>query len=115
VRYVTGEKLEFLCRRCDADHNRLRAMSIRVFSVTNLEVSPMSTSVNVNEPKSLAKSSTSFLSSQDWTKAEGGTAVAVAIALLIVVGLVLFAVGNIYLNSWVGPTDLPFLGQFFGP
>jgi hypothetical protein len=32
----------------------------------------------------------------------------------IVVGLVLFAVGNIYLNYLFGPTDLPFLGQFIG-
>ena len=45
------------------------------------------------------------------------------IELLIAVGLVLFVVGTpflflagtIYLNSLVGPEDLPDLGQFYGP
>jgi hypothetical protein len=75
----------------------------------------MSTSVDVNEPSASAQSSTRLLRPQGRTidLAEGGTIG--AIELLIAVGLVLFAVGNIYLNSLVGPTDLPFLGQFFGP
>jgi hypothetical protein len=34
--------------------------------------------------------------------------------LLIALGLVLFAVGGIYLNYLVDPTDLPFLGRFIG-
>jgi hypothetical protein len=50
-----------------------------------------------------------FSKPQDWSRAAGGTTG--AIGLLIVVGLVLFAIGNIR-NSLVGPTDLPFLGQF---
>jgi hypothetical protein len=75
----------------------------------------MSTSVDVNEPSASARSSTRLRRPHDRTidLAERGTIG--AIELLIAVGLVLFAVGNIYLNSLVGPTDLPFLGQFFGP
>jgi hypothetical protein len=46
--------------------------------------------------------------------AEGGATRRVIIGLLIAVGLVLFAAGSIYLNYLVGPTDLPFLGQFIG-
>jgi len=65
----------------------------------------MSTSVNVNGPSASAKLSTGFLSPQDRTKAEGGTATAI-IGLLVAVGLALFAAGGIYLNYLVGPTDL---------
>ena len=71
----------------------------------------MPTSVNVNKLSASAK--TSFLSPHDRTRAEGGTTRAI-IGLLIAVGLVLFAAGGICLNYLVGPTDLPFLGQFIG-
>jgi hypothetical protein len=82
----------------------------RVF-LTTWRIYPMPTSLNVNKLSASAK--TSFLSPQDRTRAEGGTT-RVIIGLLIAVGLVSFAVGNIYLNYLVGPTDLPFLGQFIG-
>jgi uncharacterized integral membrane protein len=71
----------------------------------------MATSVNVNKLSASAK--TGFLSAQDRTRDEGGTT-HVIIGLLIVVGLVLFGVGNIYLNYLFGPTDLPSLGRFIG-
>jgi hypothetical protein len=71
----------------------------------------MSTSVNVKSAST--KLSTSFLSPQDLTKAEGGKTA--AFGLLVAVALVLFAGANIYFNYLAGPTDLPFLGQFFGP
>jgi hypothetical protein len=71
----------------------------------------MPTNVNVNKPRAAAK--TVVLSAQDQTRAEGGTTAAI-IGLLIAVGLVLVALGGIYLNYLVGPTDLPFLGQFIG-
>ena len=70
----------------------------------------MSTNLNVNEPVSLR----SFSATKSDHRAEGGTIG--VIGLLIAVGLVLFAVGNIYLlNSVIGPTHLPFQGQFVGP
>jgi hypothetical protein len=97
-----------LLQRCDADHNALGAMSIRVVPV-GLEISSMSASVSVNEPRASAKFSTSFVSPQNRIRAQGGTGA--AFGLLIAIGLVLFALGNIYLNYLVGPTDLPFLGQ----
>jgi hypothetical protein len=71
----------------------------------------MQTNVNVNKLSGSAKAS--FLCPQDRTKAECGTPAAI-IWLLIAFGLVLFAVGGIYLNYLVGPTDLSFLGQFIG-
>jgi hypothetical protein len=43
----------------------------------------------------------------DWTK--------VAIRLLIAGGLVCLVAGMIYLNSIVGPSELPDLGQIVGP
>jgi hypothetical protein len=81
-------------------------MSIRVFFHHNLGRIPMSTSVDVNVP------SASITMRPEDRRAKDGTTV--VIGLLIAVGLVLFAVGNIYLNALVGPMDLPFLGQFFG-
>jgi riboflavin transporter FmnP len=68
----------------------------------------MPTNANVNKPSAAAK--TIVLSPQDQTRAEGGTTAAI-IGLLIAVGLVLFAVGGIYLNYLVG---LPLFGQFIG-
>ena len=69
----------------------------------------MRTSLNVNE----AVSPRSFSVTRSDHKAEGVGTIGV-IGLLIAVGLVLFAVGYIYLNSVISPTDLPFLGQFIG-
>jgi hypothetical protein len=65
----------------------------------------MSTSVNVNEP----------LSPQNRTRglAEGGRKAATG--LLIAVGLILFVLGLIYLNSLVSTADLLDLGQFLAP
>lgn len=83
-----------------------------MFSRHNIGRIPMLTSVDVNEPSASVTSPTSFLRPQGWTRAEEETAA--VIGLLIAVGLVLFGVANIYLNALVSPTDLPFLGQFFG-
>jgi hypothetical protein len=69
----------------------------------------MPASVNVNELSVSAKFSNGF----SRTAAEGGTTA--AFGLLVVVALVLFTGASIYFNHLVGPTDLPFLGQFFGP
>jgi hypothetical protein len=83
-------------------------MSIRVFLGHNLEIPPMPTSVIVSEPSASVKFSKSF----SRTAAKGG--VTAAFELLVAVALVLLAGANIYFNYLVGPTDLPFLGQF-GP
>jgi hypothetical protein len=80
--------------------------------LTTWRIFPMPTNVNVNKLSGSAK--TSFLSPQDQTRADEGGTTAAIIGLLIAVGLVLFAVGGIYLNYLVGPTDLSFLGQFIG-
>jgi len=68
-------------------------------------------SVTVSDPSASATLSTSFLSPRDRTRAKAGTT---AVLLAVSIGLVLFAVGGIYLNYLAGATDLPFLGQFIG-
>jgi hypothetical protein len=77
-----------------------------------MEGPPVPTSVNVKSAST--KFSTSFLSPQDRTGAKDKDSTT-AVLLLIAVALVLLAGANIYFNYLVGPTDLPFLGQFFGP
>lgn len=72
----------------------------------------MSTSVNVKQPSASARSSTSFLSSRDHTRAEAETAA--PFGLLIAVGLILFVIGAPCLFV-AGAMYLPDLGQFFGP
>jgi hypothetical protein len=86
-------------------------MSIRVSSQHGGPPAP--TSVNVKSAST--KFSTSFLSPQDRTGAKDKDSTTAAFVLLVAVALVLLAGANIYFNYLVGPTDLPFLGQFFGP
>jgi hypothetical protein len=69
----------------------------------------MSTIVNVYDPSA---SATRVLSARDRARAKTG--IKAAVLLSVAVGLVLFAVGGIYLNYVVAPMDLPFLGQFIG-
>jgi hypothetical protein len=70
----------------------------------------MSTSVNVNEPSVSAKFSNVYYSR---TATAGRTTA--AFGLSIALALVLLAGANIYFNYLVGPTDMPFLGQFVAP
>jgi hypothetical protein len=97
-------------------------MSIRVLLRHNLEI-PMSTSVKVNESSASANLplhgganlgeeiraalSTTFPSPQDRTIDLAERWTMAAVGLLGAVGLVLFVVGTIKLNSLVGPGSLP--------
>jgi hypothetical protein len=69
----------------------------------------MSTSVSVNEPSVSAKFSKGF----SRTATEGG--ITGAFGLWVAVALVLLVGANVYFNYLVGPTDMPFLGQFVAP
>jgi hypothetical protein len=52
---------------------------------------------------------------EGWIDAAMGLLIAVGLVLFVVGTPFLFMAGAIYLNSLVGPEQLPDLGQFYGP
>ena len=52
---------------------------------------------------------------ENWKEAAIGVLAVVAFISVVSVTSFLFVAGATYLNSLIGPSGLPFLGQFFGP
>jgi len=89
-------------------------MCIRVYRCHTTWEAPLSTSAN-EWFKSPLSQDRAIGPAETWKEAAIGLLAVAAFISVVLVTSFLFVAGANYLNSLIGPTGLPFLGQFFGP